>query len=758
MLLLCARRLAVAAAVTLPCWLIPLAALAQTGVMPVSVKFDLSDPSPNLTSSPFPSDRYTVRDWSNTSFRRVNLPKPDCTVRVSDCADIDVINTLDGFSTQPRITVPFTGAIDVASVSSDTVYLLNLGDTLNARGFGQRVGINQVLWDPATLTLVFEPDELLNEHSRYVLIVTDGVRDATGKRISRGRVHHESDDDESPRGFNLRNQFDQRNQRDLRDQRETTEYRRDLRDAARVHRHWRNKVVAASLFTTQSVTTDLTKIMRQIKRSSPAPVDFMVGTAAGVGGAQGVPVRAVFPLAGVTAIQFNRQIGTAPNATTSTASTFLPTPALGIVPGAVGQIAYGKFQSPDYQTAAQYIPATGTLQGQPQALGSHELTFQLFVPSGVKPAGGWPVAIFGHGFTDSMYGAPWTVASVFASQGIATLSINVVGHGGGALGTLNVLRTASAPVTLNAGGRGIDQDGNGVIDSTEGVNAAPPRTIIGSRDGLRQTVVDLMQLVRQVEVGMDLDGDGVADLDAQRIYYSGQSFGGIYGTILLGIEPNLKAGVPNVPGGSITEVARLGVFRFLTAIALATRQPQLLNLPPTPGVPAPFNLNFNENMPLRNQPPVVNTVPGATAIAQVLERNEWVQQSGNPVSYAALIRKNPLPGSAAKPVIIQFAKGDVTVPNPTSVALVRAGGLADRTMLFRNDLAFAANPLVPKNPHTFLTNIGSAATVGYAVAAQRQIAAFFASNGVLTIDPDGPSPFFETPITLPLPEALNYLP
>ena len=41
---------------------------------------------------------------------------------------------------------------------------------------------------------------------------------------------------------------------------------------------------------------------------------------------------------------------------------------------------------------------------------------------------------------------------------------------------------------------GIDQDGNGLIDSTEGVNAAPPYDVIGSRDGLRQTVVDLMQL------------------------------------------------------------------------------------------------------------------------------------------------------------------------------------------------------------------------------------------------------------------------
>ena len=146
------------------------------------------------------------------------------------------------------------------------------------------------------------------------------------------------------------------------------------------------------------------------------------------------------------------------------------------------------------------------------------------MPAGAKPAGGWPVAIFGHGFTDSMYGAPWTVASTLASKGIATAAISVVGHGFGAQGTLSVMPTSGAPVTVPAGGRGIDQDGNGSIDSTEGVNAAAPRTVIGSRDGLRQTVVDLMQLVREIEVGMDVDGDGVADLDAQRIYYAGQSF------------------------------------------------------------------------------------------------------------------------------------------------------------------------------------------------------------------------------------------
>ncbi|MEZ5703071.1 MAG: hypothetical protein R3E42_15670 [Burkholderiaceae bacterium] len=202
---------------------------------------------------------------------------------------------------------------------------------------------------------------------------------------------------------------------------------------------------------------------------------------------------------------------------------------------------------------------------------------------------------------------------------------------------------------------------------------------------------------------------------------------------------------------------------MLTAVALATRQPPLLNLPlaaPPPGYPAYYGLRFDENMPLRNQPPVVNTVPGAMAIAETLDRAEWVQQAGNPASYAALIRQQPLRGSQPKPVIVQFATGDQTVPNPTSSAIVRAGGLQDRTTLFRNDLVVAADATgtAPKNPHTFLTNIGHPVIAPWAVAGQIQMAEFFKSGGALVVDPDGPGAFFETPIVPPLPETLNFIP
>jgi hypothetical protein len=147
-------------------------------------------------------------------------------------------------------------------------------------------------------------------------------------------------------------------------------------------------------------------------------------------------------------------------------------------------------------------------------------------------------------------------------------------------------------------------------------------------------------------------------------------------------------------------------------------------------------------------------------ISKVLDRFEWVQQAGNPVTYAPFIRKQPLAGNAVKPVIFQFAKGDMTVPNPTTTAILRAGALADRATYYRNDLAFLSNPATPKNPHTFLTNLFSAVPVVQQVAfgAQTQIATFLASHGTLTIDPDGAGPLFEVPIAGPLPEGLNFIP
>ena len=96
-----------------------------------------------------------------------------------------------------------------------------------------------------------------------------------------------------------------------------------------------------------------------------------------------------------------------------------------------------------------------------------------------------------------------------------------------------------------------------------------------------------------------------------------------------------------------------------------------------------------------------------------------------------------------------------------------AEAVEDTATFYRNDLAFAENPAIPKNPHAFLTGVLSSATAGIALMAQQQIATFFASEAVpgmtpIVIDPDVvglfPVPVFETPVALPLPEGLNFIP
>jgi dienelactone hydrolase len=274
---------------------------------------------------------------------------------------------------------------------------------------------------------------------------------------------------------------------------------------------------------------------------------------------------------------------------------------------------------------------------------------------------------------------------------------------------------------------------------------------------------------------MDVDGDGLPELDPSRIYYFGQSLGGMYGATFLAVEPDVHAGVLNVPGGPRTS-RRLNNSndRPLLGSFLAARTPSLINargVTQIEGVPIAGATRFNENMPLRNgvpltltledgttqviQSPVINDVSGAIAIQEYLERAEWVMQSADAVAWAPHLRKAPLPGIQIKPVILQFARADQSVPNPATTAMVRAGDLADRTMLYRHDLAYAEHPTLPKNPHGFMFG----APIGFVeigLSVQRQIAAFFASGGTVIIHPE-PARFFELPISSPLPEDLGYI-
>ncbi|HZE24712.1 MAG TPA: hypothetical protein VE054_11995, partial [Blattabacteriaceae bacterium] len=121
--------------------LTPALALAETHPL-----FNLQ----STTQSPFPSDRFTAFDAQQLTGLRVNVPLPNCATNPSDCADLTLVNQLDGFNLQPRLSIAFDGTIDPSTVNSNTVFLVTLPGPgllgLDFDNFTPRViGINQIV-------------------------------------------------------------------------------------------------------------------------------------------------------------------------------------------------------------------------------------------------------------------------------------------------------------------------------------------------------------------------------------------------------------------------------------------------------------------------------------------------------------------------------------------------------------------------------------------------------------------------------------
>ncbi len=629
----------------------------------------------------FPSDRQTVPDPRQSTGRRVALALPDCGTDAAGCDEIRLVNELDGFSVNPRVAMRFSGPVALDSVTKSSVFILPLAP----EPFASPIGLDQLVWDGASHTLYARPERALLQARRYALVLTTRVLDDAGQPVA--PAPNAPIVAEAAYGISAQGVVFQR-----------------LRALGVTKR----EVAAVTVFTTQSVTGGLEQ-MRAVLDAGPAPeLRFALGPAG---------ARSVYARVELDGLELRRHVAADPVARLEEP---VKLPLMLVPPTDIRTIAVGRFSARSFLTADRIIPATGTRDETPAVQGSEDVDVTIYLPTGTRPTGGWPVAIFGHGFGNDRHVVPMMVAGTMARFGYATAAINVVGHGGGSEGTLTVLRTGQDPVTLPAGGRGTDQDGDGRIGSTEGVGtrAGTPLALISSRDGLRQTTADLMQLVRAIRRGVDVDGDGHVDLDRERIAYLGQSFGGIYGTLLMAVDPLVRVGVLNVAGGPIVEIARQSpVFRGLVADQLKRRQPPLMN----------GEQDFAEAIPLPGEAPVREPVAGALDIQAFLDRAEWLSQPANPVAFAPYLKQAPLPGVSVKAVLYQWAVGDRTVPNPTTAALLRAGVLQPVSSLYRHDPAGVSERF--KNPHGFL--VWTAFPEVYAIgrAAQEQVARFFVSGG-----------------------------
>src|SRR3954469_4860326 len=146
------------------------AAAALVGLL-IGTVLVACQPPPPLTI--LPDDTLTVADANQLTGRRMALPLPDCTARPSDCDDIRLINTLDGWDLDPRVSVRFSGPIDIGRVTASTFYVERIGSP-------DRVGLNRLVWDAATNTLYGQPRQILRDDTRYRVVVTAGINGQSG--------------------------------------------------------------------------------------------------------------------------------------------------------------------------------------------------------------------------------------------------------------------------------------------------------------------------------------------------------------------------------------------------------------------------------------------------------------------------------------------------------------------------------------------------------------------------------------------------
>ncbi len=222
----------------------------------------------------------------------------------------------------------------------------------------------------------------------------------------------------------------------------------------------------------------------------------------------------------------------------------------------------------------------------------HDIKFTMTMPKG-NATGPVPVVIFGHGLiTESRF--VLAVGDALAAKGFAAISIDFPYHGGRTYcakggpisvvdpldGSLASLEPCSAGTTCNDEGKCVDAQGNGNKLATFGVIDMPVASgamfleiehIANSKDHFQQALVDLGALDRSLRLGNWQAVTGRA-VDTSKIYYAGQSLGGIMGAVFLGTNPDIKRAVLNVPGANLVPMFDKSTFFSGQMNAFFTRQ------------------------------------------------------------------------------------------------------------------------------------------------------------------------------------------
>ncbi len=425
-------------------------------------------------------------------------------------------------------------------------------------------------------------------------------------------------------------------------------------------------------------------------------------------------------------------------------------PGLPTLP-AVGAVFAGELVVPYGLTG----PA-GTLNPNPAAWQTRVIPFILTVPNPAvvaPPMGGYPVVIFGHGLRSgrqTMLG----IANTYAAAGQATIAIDHILHGDradcrglaaagqapsddaacanpatqtcSAMTGRCVARSAAARIACNpagpdrgnltcaAAGQGRCVTADSLCEGGDfarnaqqvanisGWNYLDPSNLFATRDRFRAPVADLAQVARMVQgSGMGslnalITAQGAEALNGAELRYTGQSLGGIIGTLFTAASPTVEHSLLNVPGSDPAGI-------LLSSPAFAAVRTAFINTLALQGIEEgtqPFD-NF-------------------IGIAR------WILDAADPQSAAFSMLNGPR-APAGRRVLIQYITDDQVIPNWTTERLIRA---ANRGVDMQGNVAVSLfEPTTMELPlparHSFLLNNTHAPTTA---AAQTEAAALMSSG------------------------------
>jgi len=656
---------------------------------------------PSNGEIPFPNSLLL----SGTTDLTLNIPVADPT----DYGDPAVaMNALDGFSTVAPWTFSFSAPVDPNTVvpgSSVRFYEVSF-----QQGTAAVTGVNRELVpgqdfvaavassDPDGQTVAIVPLRPLQEMTGYMAVLTDGIRDMDGNPATPDQTYFLAkrpdpliDGDGNSTDPLLDNQ--------------TAQALEPLRQLINTHLAAagsqgiaRDSVVVSSTATTQSITPVLATLRSLIGPTSSQVAQACLAPGSCLTTADVLPPGASPGIAdlymGIVEVPYYLGVPSAEDPTAPLDDFWQAAPGNYVPPFD----QFGLDPTSTHVTVANPIPVETDRQMVPVLM-----TVPNEFSGHVRPAAGWPVVVFQHGITRNRSDM-LALADTMASQGFAVAAIDMPLHGvTDVTSPLYVGNTPFAPVA-NERTFNVDFQNNetsapgpdGMIDGS-GSWFINLQSLLTSRDNLRQASIDLSTLALNIPA-MDINGDGISDLDGSNINFVGTSLGAIAGTSFLAIEPTVGNGVLNVPGGGIANLLS-GSETFGPRIRAGLQQA---------GV-EPFSPDY----------------------FQFLLAAQTVVDSADPINWGAVT-------AATNSILLQEVLGDAVVPNAVQGAplagtepLIRVMGLDTITETTQDPMGIRGAVRMTAGDHGSL--LSPAASPAATAELQGQAASMVASGGAMVV-------------------------